>query len=368
MFRLRVSRLVAGEGARNLVGAELKKLGVSKCVIVSGPRTGSTGYCREVLKSVEAEGIEVSLWKGVDREPDEAIFESCLEFVRNEEPDAIVGFGGGSVLDTAKIVNACYSLNRNLRFFLSPNSQLARFRVKPFLAIPTTFGTGSETTCASVIKVDGVKRGILHESMLPDTAILDWEIRAPERVSASAGMDAVMHAFEAYTCVERAGGFYTGSNEVTDTLALKALKLLSHLPFFVKKGEKSREVAVGSNMAGMAFGNAGVHFGHAASYAIASLTSRPHGECVAAIGQALLEWIERNVSKEKAENVKKALGMSIDEMRKAVGLPSLSEMGIGRDDVPELVRRTMEVKRLISMRPEIGEEDARWIFERALSF
>ncbi len=371
MFRLRVSRLVAGAGVRNLVGSELKKLGVSKCVLVTGPRTGSTSYCREVVKSVEAEGIEVSVWREVDREPDEDVFEVCLEFVRSEEPEAIVAFGGGSVLDTAKLVNACYSVGRGMKFFLSPSSQLARFLLKPLIAIPTTFGTGSETTCASVVKVGGVKKGIIHESMLPDTAILDWEIRAPKKVSASAGMDAVMHAFEAYTCLECEkveSGFYSGSNEVTDTLALKALELLSHLPDYVEKGEHSREVAVGSNVAGVALGNAGVHFGHAASYAIASLTERPHGECVASIGQALLEWIEENISRGRVENVRRALGASIDEMRRKVGLPSLSDMGLGVDDIPELVSRAMEVKRLVAMRPEIDEKAAKEIFERALSF
>jgi len=371
MFRLRVSRLVAGAGARTLTGMELKKLNISRCCLITGPKTGSTGYCREVVKSVEAEGIEVSVWKGVDREPDEEIFSDCLDFVRNEEPDAVVAFGGGSVLDTAKIVNACYCLGRDLRFFLTPSSQLARFRLKPFIAIPTTFGTGSETTCASVLKVDGVKRGILHESLLPDTAILDWEIKAPERVAASAGMDAVMHAFEAYTCLESdrvESGFYSGSNEVTDSLALRALELLSNLPDYVKRGEHAREVAVGSNVAGMAFGNAGVHFGHAASYAIAALTGKPHGECVASVGQALLEWIEENISRERAEDVRKALGRNIDDVRREAGTPSLSEMGLGIDDVPELVKRTMEVKRLIAMRPEIDEKAAREIFERALSF
>ncbi len=361
MFRFRVSKLIAGEGRRAEAGSVLRKVDAERVALITGVNTGNTQYCRDVIESIEAEGIEVTVWRGVKGEPDDKTVMDGVEFVGSV--DAFVAFGGGSVMDTAKLINFRVSTGRDFLKFIPEVSKL-----KPMLAIPTTFGTGSETTCAAVIRVGGVKRGILHESLLPDFAILDWEIRAPRKVAASAGMDAIMHAFEAYTCVhsdKALSNVYSGSNEVTDALAIKALKLLKHLPEYVNEGKFAREIAVGSNIAGMAFGNAGVHFGHAASYAIASLCNAPHGVCVASIGQALLEWMKNSGIEElerRAREVEDIL--SIDGVRKAVGLPSLAEL-VSANSLDTLVERTMKVERLIAMRPEIDEKAARKIFEIA---
>lgn len=368
MFQFRVSKLLAGEGVRTAIGTEVRKFGVSKVVLITGVNTGKTAFCNDVINSIVNEGIDISIWDEVCKEPDESTVNLCYEFVQREKPEAIVAFGGGSVIDTAKLVNLCFTVGKSLK------SALKFLRcpliLKPMFMIPTTFGTGSETTCAAVVSVDGTKRGILHKSFLPTLAILDWEIKAPKAVAASAGMDAIMHAFEAYTTVSSdqvEGNFYSGSNEVTDTLAVKSLKMLKNLPEYVKNGCRAREVALGSNMAGMAFGNAGVHFGHAASYAIASVCNAPHGVCVASVGQALLEWLKKlEDTRYKVKKVEEIL--NIDEVRRNVGLPSLSEIGIELRDVPTLVKKTMEVKRLIAMRPEIDENAAREIFESALSY
>ncbi len=368
MFRFRVSRLVAGKGVRVKVGRELSRAGVKRALLITGVNTGKTAFCRDVVECMENEGIELSIWDGVRNEPDEATVNAGYSFAREKDVDAIVAFGGGSVMDTAKLVNLCLALKGRLEQVV--NSIPPALTLKPMFAVPTTFGTGSETTCAAVVKINGVKRGILHESLLPDFAFVDWEIKAPKSVAASAGMDAVMHAFEAYTCISSdkiEGGIYSGSSEVTDTLALKALKMLRHLPEYVNNGSKAREIALGSNMAGMAFGNAGVHFGHAASYAISAKCDAPHGVCVASVGQALLEWLKNlDEVRDKAEDVESIV--NINELRREVGLPSLSELGIGREDVEFLVEKTMEVKRLIAMRPEIGRKDAGEIFMSALEY
>jgi len=368
MFRFRVSKLVAGKGVRVKVGKELNKAGVKRALLITGVNTGKTSFCRDVVECIENEGIELLIWDGVRKEPDETTVNAGYSFAREKDMDAIVAFGGGSVMDTAKLVNLCLSLKGRVERVVK-NIPPA-LTLKPMFAIPTTFSTGSETTCAAVVKINGMKRGILHESLLPDFAFVDWEIKAPRNVAASAGMDAVMHAFEAYTCISSdkiEGGIYSGSSELTDTLALKALKMLKHLPDYVNNGSRAREIALGSNMAGMAFGNAGVHFGHAASYAISAKCDAPHGVCVASVGQALLEWLKNlDEVRDRVEEVENIL--NIDELRKRVGLPSLSELGIGREDVEFLVERTMEVKRLIAMRPEIGREEATEIFMSALRY
>ncbi len=360
MFKFRASKIVLGKGERKICGKILKEINAKKVLVVTGKKTGKTNYFLDVLRSIEEENIDVTVWNEVQTEPDEETINSGVEFTVSK--DAIVAFGGGSVIDTAKILNICEG--KKFSELKIPK------KLKPLIAIPTTFGTGSETTCAAVVKVGGIKKGILHESLLPDFAIVDWGIKAPKNVSASAGMDAIMHAFEAYTCIESdcvQSNFYSGSNEITDSLSLRALDLLKNLPEYVNSGEFARKIAVGSNIAGMAFGNAGVHFGHAAAYAIASLCDAPHGVCVSSIGQALMDWLRKLDSvKDKISIVDKI--MNIDEIRKKVGLPSLSELGIGYDDIPELVRISMGIDRLISMRPEIDENAAKEIFEVALSY
>ncbi len=360
MFFLRVSKTVYGEGARRKCGEVLKKLKAKKVLVITGKNTGKTPYFKDVLESIEEIIDRVTVIDIVHGEPDREVVNEGVEYVKSH--DTIVAFGGGSVIDTAKMV----STGKKIEDAESDKIE----RIVKLVAIPTTFGTGSETTCASVIKVGSVKRGFLHESLLPDYAIVDWEIKAPERVASSSGMDAIMHAFEAYTCVESERvnfSFYSGSNEITDTLALKALKMLRNLPEYVSNYDYAREIAIGSNIAGMAFGNAGVHFGHAASYAIAKLSGAPHGVCVSSIGQALMDWLKNlDSTKEKVERIAKI--MSIDEIRKRVKLPSLSGLGIGYDDIPELVKTTMSIKRLVAMRPEIDERAAREIFEMALTY
>ncbi len=374
MISIRATPAKIGVGATEDVGKIASRFGRS-ALIVTGRRVGSSEICRRVKASLEEEGIEYEVWDNVKPEPDVECVKEGIEVARGF--DLLIGLGGGSAIDVAKLLNlyATHPPEDFFDYFPKPFGKgiVVDKPLKPLIAIPTTAGTGSETTCASVVRVSGVKVGIVQECLLPSFAIVDpLNITPPPKIVASSGLDALMHAIEAYTVkpaeVYPLDSPYSGSSPITDSLALKAIELIAqNLRRAYHWGDlESREnMAMASYMAGIAFGNAGVHLGHALGHAIGGAKDVPHGICVAIVGDALLEYVEP-VIPERVRRVREIVG-SIRSLMEDIDAPtSLEELGFGRDDLPKLAENAIKLRRLIDLCPRRTEvEDLVAILERS---
>ena len=376
-FHLRAAKAIIGRGVISLLGREVGRFG-NRALVITGKNVSKTEFFRRALEGFN--DVDYEVWRGVKPEPDVDVIEEGVEFAKNFNPDVFVAIGGGSVIDAAKLVNLCLNGGELFDYIPPPigkGIEAEAEELKPLVAVPTTFGTGSETTCAAVVKIPelGVKAGIVQECLLPKLAIVDGSIDSPKHVAASAGMDALMHAIEAYTCKsfgEVETYFYSGSNPISDALAEKAIELIvkNFIPSIDGDSDARMNMAIASYIAGIAFGNAGVHIPHAASHAIGGLSNAPHGTCVASVAPAVLEFISdcpkvKRISEIFGCTASEGLLRLMDELR----LPTLSKLGIGKDDIKTLVENTKKLKRLLVLCPKpVRDEELRLIFEKSLSY
>ncbi len=365
MISLKFTPAKVGVNATKDVGVVARKFEPKKILVVTGRRVGRSEVCKRVEEALE--GLEYEVWDGAKPEPD---LECVLEGARVARGfDLIIGLGGGSALDVAKLVNlySSHPPTDPTDYLPKPfgKGKTVEGSLKPMIAIPTTAGTGSETTCAAVVRVGEVKVGIVQECLLPDYAIIDpLNVTPPPNVVASSGLDALMHAVEAYT-VKPARVYpydtpYSGSNPFTDSLALKAMEMIAeNLVKAYSWGdlESRLNMALASYMAGVAFGNAGVHLGHALGHAIGGAKDIPHGICVAIVGDAVLEYVEA-VIPDRVEEVRRRIG-GLKELMEKLDIPTgLRDLGIDEDDVPKLAENAFKLKRLIDLCPrrtEVGD-------------
>ncbi len=360
MISFRLTPAKIGINATEEVGKVAKKFGLGKVLIVTGRNVGSSEICKRVKESLESANIEYEVWSNVKPEPDVECVKEGIEVAKDF--DGFIGLGGGSAIDIAKLLNL-YTTHPPQDFFDYIPKPFGKGIVvdkplKPLIAIPTTAGTGSETTCASVVKLSGIKVGIVQECLLPSFAIIDpLNITPPPNVVASSGLDALMHAVEAYTVLPAEvypyDSPYSGSNPITDSLALKAIELIAknlRRAYHWRDLNSITNMAIASYIAGVAFGNAGVHLGHALGHAIGGARDIPHGICVAIVGDAILDYI-KPVMPEKVEGIRAMLG-SIKSLMEDLNVPtSLSDLGFDRSDLPKLAENAMKLKRLIDLCP-----------------
>ncbi len=360
MISFRLTPAKIGINATKEVGNIAKKFGLGEVLIVTGRKVGSGEICKRVRESLESAGIEYEVWSNVKPEPDMECVKEGIEIARGS--DGFIGLGGGSAIDVAKLLNLYTTYPPEDLFDYVPKpfgkGMIVDKPLKPLIAIPTTAGTGSETTCASVVRLSGIKVGIVQECLLPSFAIIDpLNVTPPPNIVASSGLDALMHAIEAYTVlpadVYPYDSPYSGSNPITDSLALKAIELIAknlRRAYHWRDLNSMANMAIASYIAGIAFGNAGVHLGHALGHAIGGAKDIPHGICVAIVGDAILDYIEPIVP-EKVERIRAMLG-SIKSLMEDLNVPtSLSDLGFDSSDLPKLAENAMKLKRLIDLCP-----------------
>jgi hydroxyacid-oxoacid transhydrogenase len=340
------------------------------------------------------------VWSGVEPEPSLESIEDGIRFASELKFDAIVAVGGGSAIDTAKLVNlyTSYPTPNILDYLPQPvgAGKPIPGALKPLIAVPTTSGSGSETTPTAVFKVskDSIKFGISNEYLLPTYAVVDPinTVTMPQNTTASTGLDALMHAIEAYTAKPYNMRFkpsrsdlrpvYVGSNPVTDTFAEKAIELigkyLKRAYFNGQDLEARYGMSIASYMAGVALGNAGTHISHAISLVLGGIVDVPHGICAAITAPALLEVIA-NVLPEKVAkisillgsevevNIKKQISKSIEVIKElliSLKVPNgLNELGISESQIPLIAEKTLLMRRLLAQSPVEVSKD---IIERIL--
>jgi Alcohol dehydrogenase, class IV len=392
-----------GLGATNEVGYDLANLGVRHAAIVTDPGVAATGLPGRVADLITAADIVVEVFDGVHVEPTDASINAAAAWARSHQADGFVAVGGGSSIDTAKAMNLFVTnkgevidyLNKPIGNALAPKNPL-----RPLLAVPTTAGTGSESTAVCVLDVLGlkVKTGISHARLRPTMAIVDPlnSVTMPANVTAATGMDVLCHALESYTARpynarpryaspdKRVA--YNGGNPISDLWSAHALELLGryfrravHSPYDLEAREGMMRAAM---YAGIGFGNAGVHIPHACAYPIAGMVRDfrpadyppeeamvPHGLSAVLTAPAAFRFTypalpERHLEAARllggdpAEGVG-ALPNAIVALCQDVGIPNgLAAIGYGQDDVSGLVDGALKQQRLLTVAPRdvTGEE------------
>src|SRR5690606_26629143 len=272
------------------IAHEVAALGGRRVLIVTDAGVAATGHPARIAGQLEAAGLEVAVFDGVHVEPTDESMIAAVEWAREAGPfELVVAVGGGSSIDTAKAVNLLTTNEGSLEDYLNAPVGGARAPSAPLLplvAVPTTTGTGSESTTICVLDVLAlkVKTGISHAALRPTVAVVDPDLTwsQPPGVTAAAGLDILCHALESYTArpytayprkraEERVP--YCGANPVADVFCEKAIGLLAgsfRTAFRNGEDEGARQdMALAATLAGMGFGNAGVHIPHANAYPIA---------------------------------------------------------------------------------------------------
>jgi alcohol dehydrogenase class IV len=375
MYALQLpKRAVFGIGIAEKLGAEAKALGATKALIVTDETIQNLGFCARVEKLL-SEVVDVDVFDNVESEPSLENAEIVVSASR-ESYDLIVGIGGGSVLDMAKVAAAAAANSeQRVRDFLGAN-RITNPSV-PKILIPTTAGTGAEATPYALVSVEGRKKTIASPYNLADVVFIDASFTAsmPPRITASTGMDALSHAIEAFLS--------RGANLITDTFALEAMKKIAdNLEEAFSHGDNldaRLNMSLAALLAGMAFGNAGVIAGHAIAHAVEAKYNIPHGVSVALTLPYIMEYNapavqaklakvarvlgETGLGEEAAASRAAARVKSILEM---LELPTkLSELNVPKEDLPMMAEELLKAKGYLARNPRnIEYDEAVAIFEK----
>ena len=417
-FEMASSSIRFGAGVTREVGMDLVDLGVHSALVVTDPLLRSMRPVETVLESLEANGIACTVYDRVRVEPNDESFLDAIAFAGRSEYGAIVAVGGGSTIDTAKAVNL-YTTYPPEDFLDYVNAPIGKGLpvpgpLKPLIAIPTTAGTGSETTGVSIFDFSKVnaKTGIASRRLKPTLGLLDPENTRtmPKQVAASTGLDVLSHAIESYTALPYSGRplpdrplmrpAYQGSNPISDVWSLQALRMVAR--YLVRAVEDASDDEARANMmlasayAGIGFGNAGVHLPHGMSYPVSGMVKGysapgypgdhamvPHGYSVVLNAPAVFrftasakperhleaaEVLGANVSGVVAADAGKVLADRITWFIERLKLPNgLRALGYNSSEIPALVEGTLPQHRVTKLSPRpAGPEELVRLFEDAM--
>jgi hydroxyacid-oxoacid transhydrogenase len=406
-FEMVTSGIRFGAGVTREVGAELADIGKRHVLVFTDPNLRKLPPVATVLESLNAHKIRFSLFDRVRTEPTDESFKEAISAAQADDFDALVAVGGGSTMDTAKAANlySCYPAD----FLEYVNPPIGRGQpvpgpLKPLIAIPTTAGTGSETTGVAICDLSGLhaKTGIAHRRLKPTIGLVDPENTrtVPPAVAASTGLDVLSHAVESFTALpflqrprpERPilRPAYQGSNPISDVWSLEALRLVAA---YLKRAvadpcddEARACMLLASSYAGIGFGNAGVHLPHGMSYPVAGLVRDfrprgyevdhpmvPHGISVILNAPAVYrftaqacperhlkaaEILGAKVTGAKLEDAGKILAERVLEFIHDLKVPNgLRDLGYDSGDIPALVEGTLPQHRVTKLSPRPAEAD-----------
>jgi len=370
-------RLIAGAGKSEAL-ADLLPGG--PVLFVTDEQLVSLSITDAARETLEESGREVILFDAVEADPSRTTLEAATEAGRSAGVKSVVGFGGGSPMDVAKL--AAYLLGSDDDLDTVWGVDIAKGQRLPLVLVPTTAGTGSEATPISVITCEGgVKLAVNARPLTADWAVLDPQltIGLPREVTAATGIDAIVHAVEAYTSARL-------KNPVSDTLAREALRLLaSNLLTACTEPQNvaAREaMLLGAHLAGLAFSNAPVAGVHALAYPLGGLHHLPHGVTNALMLRHVLqhnaeaarehyaELAPIVVPECEAEGSQARVALLIDRLDQLISASGIAtrlrDHGIDVAEAPTLAREAMKQTRLLVNNPcEITEADAQRLYEAA---
>jgi alcohol dehydrogenase len=366
-------RIHFGLGALQKLGEELRRFPSGPVLIVTDPGVLKAGIAEQAVK---ASGRDCVIFSKIEPDPSIDTALACAIAVRETGAKVIVGVGGGSAMDTAKVASILAHAKQPIAEMFG--IELVKDVGLPLILIPTTAGTGSEVTHIAILsdEVEHLKKGIVSSKLFPAVAIVDPELTlgVPKSVTAASGMDALLHAVEAFTS--------KNANSVTDTLAKRAMFLIaSNLRTAFENGrnvEARSAMLEGAMLAGMAFANAGVTAVHAFAYPIGAEFHIPHGVANSIMmGPVLTFNTPGNPTKFSEAGV--AMGLpsantaerTIEFMKQLaddIQIPKhLAEFGVRDEHIPGLARGVMKVTRLLAYNPrELTHEDAMRLYRQVL--
>jgi hydroxyacid-oxoacid transhydrogenase len=416
-FEMATSSIRFGRGVTAEVGMDLAELKVRNVMVVADPNLRSSLPVITVLESLETHHVPFKLFDAVCVEPTDESFQEAIRFATQGEFDALVAVGGGSTIDTAKAANLYSTFPAEFLDYVNPpigKGLPVPGPLKPLIAIPTTAGTGSETTGVAIFDRASLhaKTGIAHRRLKPTLGLIDPENTRsqPAAVAASAGLDVLSHALESYTAIPFSDRphperpilrpAYQGSNPISDLWSLEALRLVAR--YLVRAVEDPSDDEARSHMllaasyAGVGFGNAGVHLPHGMSYPVSGMVRSfrpkgyavdhpmiPHGMSVILNAPAVFRFtapaspqrhlnaaaiLGADVSRAKLEDAGQILAEQVINYMQRLHVPNgLRAVGYCRDDIPALVKGTLPQHRVTKLSPRPAtEEDIAQLFQNAM--
>ncbi len=373
-------KVVFGEDALD----ELEQIDGSRALIVTDKVIAKIGLAEKVQKKLEANDWEVLVWNDAEPDPKVSTAKSAAEVMRRFRADWIFAIGGGSVMDTAKAAWVLYANPEMNLEALTPFDSLGVREKAKLVCIPTTAGTGSETTKAIVVREDesGRKFATINSELVADLAILEPEFvkGLPRDLTAYTGMDALTHAIEAYVSMWK--------NDFSDACARQAIRIVFEwLPKSVDDLEdlQAREkMLVAANLAGLAFSNSQVCLAHSLGHSLGSVLRTQHG---LAVGLALPYTVEYSaydnpetathyselagmlgIAGDDEEETARLLAVHIRKLQKSIGFPtSIKETGVTKEEFEKGLDKLVEFAMMdssITMTPRsIGSDQIRRIYE-----
>jgi hydroxyacid-oxoacid transhydrogenase len=419
IFTMDASSIKYGRGATRDVGYEMKRLGAHRVMLVTDPIMGQSEPVSLALASLRAEGIDAVVFDRARVEPTDASFIEAIEFAVAGGFDGYVAVGGGSSIDTAKAANLYSTYPADLLTYV--NAPIGQARpvpgpLKPLIAIPTTAGTGSETTGVTIFDLVEMhaKTGIAHRALRPVMGIVDPDNTRtlPPMVAACTGLDVLSHAIESFTALpydqrpapEHPGvrPAYQGANPISDIWATRAISMVgANLRRAVSDStddEAREQMLLAAVFAGIGFGNAGVHLPHGMSYPVAGMARGyvpagyptdhsiiPHGMAVILNAPAVFRFTGQanpqrhlqaaalmgmDVAHSDLDAAGDILAGAIIQLMREIDMPNgLGAVGFTEDDIEDLVTGTLPQHRVTKLAPRPAEAaDLRRLFRDAMSY
>ncbi|TAM12808.1 MAG: iron-containing alcohol dehydrogenase [Nevskiaceae bacterium] len=418
-FTVDASRITFGHGCLREAGARAGQLGMRRVAFFADPHIVDTPLFQTVTDALHAEKIDVVPYTDIHVEPTDASFKAAIAAARDIHPDGFISLGGGSTIDTCKAANLYTA--QPAEFLDYVNAPIGGGRkvagaLKPHIACPTTSGTGSEVTGVAVFDLLSLKAktGIASPRLRPSEALIDPDCTRslPSQVVACSGLDVLSHALESYTArpytrrpapataLDRPG--YQGANPWSDLGCREALRLLgAYLQRAVDDAtdtEAREQVMWAATLAGIAFGNSGVHAPHGMAYAVAGLVRDfhpasypqaepmvPHGMSVIVNAPSVFRytaetspqrhldaagWLGADVRDAAADDAGEALAQQLIRIMRGVRIPNgLSGVGYGTADVDALTAGAYPQQRLLQNAPrEMSKPVLAELFRGALRY
>lgn len=375
-----VARIIVGMGSALELASQCAQLGVTRPLVVTDPGLMAIGLVQPVLAAMEKAGCAALVFDGVREDPPEATVLAAVALARSGNVDGVIAVGGGSSMDVAKVVAVLLGGEQTLADMYGVG-KVTGGRL-PLVLVPTTAGTGSEVTPVAIITTgETTKAGVSSPVLLPDVAVLDAALTLglPPAVTAMTGVDAMVHAIEAFTSRHK-------KNPLSDNLAVQALQLLSrNIRTAVREGgnRQAREnMLLGACLAGQAFANAPVAAVHALAYPLGGHYHIPHGLSNSLVLPSVLEFNAPQASALYAELADVVIGAPVAGSAEAktaaliaalrqviqdVSLPAtLLQAGVKESDLQMLAADAMLQQRLLVNNPrEVAYDDALAIYRAA---
>ena len=414
---LATSNIRFGAGVTRELGPDLADRGIRSALLFTDPYLADLHPVRTALASLDRAGVRATVYACVEVEPTDRSFLDAIRTATDAAPEAFVAVGGGSTIDTAKAANLYSTYPADFLDYVNPpigKGVPVPGPLKPLFAIPTTAGTGSETTGVAIFDLVEMhaKTGIADRGLKPTLGLLDPDNTRslPAAVAASTGLDVLSHAIESYTAMDfrrrpaparpKYRPAYQGANPISDLWALEALRMVrTYLPRAVEDpsdDEARGMMLLAASYAGIGFGNAGVHLPHGMSYPVSGMVREfrmpgyptghamvPHGVSVILNAPAVFRFTapaapRRHLAAAAAlgveadavppEEAGDALADAIIGFMRRLGVPNgLAGLGYTEAEIPELVRGTLPQHRVTKLSPRpFDEADLAAMFRDAL--